>query len=107
ISRLRSMFLQKSDRLPDMAEAARELGLSVRTLRRRLLDESTSYQVLLDRFRCDLAMEYLKSGHMTPKEVGYLLGFRHPTTFRRAFRTWTGQTVGEFLASPRADADVS
>jgi AraC-like DNA-binding protein len=105
ISRLRSMFLQKSDHLPDMADAARELGMSVRTLRRRLLEEHTNYQDLLDRYRCDLAVEYLKSGHMTPKEVGYLLGFRHPTTFRRAFRGWTGQTIGEFLASPSADAD--
>lgn len=107
ISRLRSMFLQRSDRLPEMADAARELGVSVRTLRRRLLDEGTSFQDLLDRFRCDLAVEYLKSGHMTPKEVGYLLGFHHPTTFRRAFRQWTGMTISDFLRTRSGDPTPS
>lgn len=101
ISRIRSLFLQKTDTLPDMSRAARELGVSVRTLRRRLLDEGTSYQKLMDRFRHDLAIEYLSTGLMTPKEVAYLLGFKFPNTFQRAFRSWTGQTVGEYTGRTR------
>ncbi|MNG06523.1 DNA-binding transcriptional regulator GadX [compost metagenome] len=85
--------------MPSITESARTLGMSVRTLRRQLLREGTSYQALLDGFRRDLAMEYLNSGHMTPKEVGYLLGFQSASNFRRAFRAWTGQTIGEYLNS--------
>lgn len=106
ISRLRHLFLQQSNAVPDMATSARALGVSVRTLRRQLLAEGASYQALLDGFRRDLAMEYLNSGHMTPKEVGYLLGFQSASNFRRAFRAWTGQTVGEYLVRLRVrDAD--
>lgn len=99
ISQLRSLFLRQSNLTLSMAASARTLGMSVRTLRRQLLTEGTSYQALLDGFRRDLAMEYLNSGHMTPKEVGYLLGFQSASNFRRAFRAWTGQTIGEYLNS--------
>lgn len=102
ISRIRSLFLQRADALPPMKQAAQQLGISVRTLRRRLLNEGTSYQSLLDQFRQDLAVEYLKTGVMTQKEVAYLLGFKFPNTFRRAFRSWTGQTVGQYTEQIRA-----
>jgi AraC-like DNA-binding protein len=90
-----------------MAQAARRLGLSTRTLRRRLEQENTSYQDLLDQFRRDLALEYLRSGHMAPKEIAYVLGFSSPSTFRRAFKTWTNETVGEFLDREHPSRDRS
>jgi AraC-like DNA-binding protein len=34
---------------------------------------------------------------MTPKQVAYLLGFTSPSNFSRAFKGWSGQTVGHFL----------
>lgn len=103
IGRLRSLFLQSATALPTMPQAALALGLSVRTLRRRLLDEGTTYQALLDRFRHDLAREYLSTGQMAPKEVAYLLGFSYPSNFRRAFAAWSGQTVGDYLAVQARD----
>jgi len=42
------------------------------------------------------ANEYLGSGEFQPKEIGYLLGFKDPDAFRRAFKSWTGQTVSEY-----------
>jgi len=97
LSRLRSLLLRNTGNPPAITEAARSLGISERTLRRRLATEGTCYQDLLADFRRDLAVEYLRSARMRPKEVGYLLGFRSPNTFRRAFKGWTGKTVGEFL----------
>lgn len=96
IARLRSLFLKNPAALPRLDAAADELGVSARTLRRHLLEEGTSYQKLVDYFRSDLARTYLKSTGMTPKEIGFLLGFNDPSAFRRAFKLWTGKTINEF-----------
>lgn len=101
VAKLRSTFLQQPGELPGMAQAARRLGLSVRTLRRRLEEEGTTYNELVDHFRRDLAIEYLRTGHMAPKEIAYILGFSSPSTFRRAFKVWTDRTIGEFLEGDR------
>lgn len=100
-TRLRSLFLQSPGAIPGMAQAAHRLGLGTRTLRRRLEQEGSTYAQLVDQFRRDLAIEYLRSGHLAPKEVAYLLGFSSPSTFRRAFKIWTRSTVGEFLERER------
>jgi AraC-like DNA-binding protein len=64
-----------------------------------LQDEGTSFQRVLDEFRTDLAREYLGAGMMPAKEVAYLLGFSQVDAFRRAFKAWTGQTVGHFQSA--------
>jgi AraC-like DNA-binding protein len=95
-SRLRNLFLLSKGAVPDLAASARELGLSARTLRRHLADEGTSYQKLANQVRFDLATEYLRADHLSPKEVGDLLGFRDTNAFRRAFKAWSGKTIQEF-----------
>jgi AraC-like DNA-binding protein len=101
-SRLRSMFLATPGRLPNLEQAGIALGMSISTLCRQLDDAGQSYQAIKDEFRYDLAREYLRSGHMSPKQVAYLLGFTSPSTFSRAFKAWAGQTVGQFLKSEAA-----
>jgi AraC-like DNA-binding protein len=99
-SRLRNLFLVSKGAVPDLTRSARELGMSSRSLRRHLAAEGTSYQKLANQFRHDLAVEYLRAEHLSPKEVGDLLGFKDTNAFRRAFKTWSGKTIQEF----RADA---
>lgn len=94
-SRLRSA-LTSSGAIPSMDEAAGFLNVSPRSLRRHLALEGTTYQRVLDEFRSDLAREYLGAGMMPAKEVAFLLGFSQVDVFRRAFKTWTGQTIGDF-----------
>lgn len=96
--------LRAHGNIPALDEAARGLSMSPRTLRRQLQREGTSYQKVLDEFRCELAKEYLGAGMMQPKEIGYLLGFAQVNAFRRAFKAWTGQTVGDYQASRRPAA---
>lgn len=62
-----------------------------------IADHGTSYQTLVDAFRLDLAQEYLHSEHLTPKEIAYQLGYGSITAFRRAFKSWTGMTIQQFL----------
>lgn len=77
------------------AVAAR-LGMSSRTLRRRLQDESTSYQEILDEVREALARRHLVREGRAVDEVAFLLGFSDPSAFAKAFRRWTGTTPAGF-----------
>jgi AraC-like DNA-binding protein len=96
VARLRSLFLGRPGAIPSLEEASSLLNMSPRSLRRHLAQEGTSYRLLVDEFRRDLAREYLQSEQITAKEVAYLLGFRSTDAFRRAFKVWTGKTVQQF-----------
>jgi AraC-like DNA-binding protein len=98
--RLRNLFLASPGDLPDLRRAGAALGMSSSSLRARLGADGQRYQAIKDEFRYDLAREYLRSGHMSAKQVAYLLGFASPSVFCRAFKGWSGITVGEFLDSP-------
>ncbi len=73
---------------PKRERVAQALHLSQRTLQRRLQEEGTSYQQLLDDTRRDMAEQYLQQPGLTLLEVAYLLGFADPSNFFRAFRRW-------------------
>lgn len=81
----------------------RKLGrISKRTLQRKLSEEGTSYQELLEETQCDVSKFYLQKPEMAICEVSYLVGFSQPSAFHRAFRRWTGTTPKEFRdAQPR------
>lgn len=76
---------------------AAELGMSSRTLRRRLKEEGTSYQEILDEVRAELARRYLLREQRSSEEVAYRLGFSDPSAFAKAFRRWTGRTPADFV----------
>jgi AraC-like DNA-binding protein len=80
-------------------EAANRLGMSKRSLQRRLSEESSSYQEMLNATRRELAQSYLSRSSASLGEIAYLLGFQDGNSFIRAFRGWTGQTPGEYRAS--------
>ena len=80
---------------PSLSQVAESLKVSERTLRRRLREEGTSHQELLDALRRDLALRYLDENALSIDEVAYQLGFSQSSAFRRAFKRWTGQTPGQ------------
>lgn len=75
---------------------ARSLGVSPRTLRRRLQEEGTSFGHLLDEVRRGLALDRLASDHSTIPEIATGLGFSRIPSFYRAFKRWTGTTPAEY-----------
>jgi AraC-like DNA-binding protein len=85
---------------PSMDGVATGLGMSARSLHRRLSDEGTKFNDLLDEVREEFAKRYLARRSVTASEVAYLIGFQSPTAFFRAFKRWTGQTPKAFLAAP-------
>lgn len=82
-----------------MEQVARTLAVSKRTLQRRLRDEATTFQAVLNATREELARHYLSQTRLSGTEISYLLGFDDPNSFFRAFHNWTGQTTEEARAA--------
>ena len=76
--------------------AARHLGMTARTLQRRLRDEGTSFHAVLDDVRRDVALTQMRARRQSIDELAFILGFEKSSSFHRAFKRWTGQTPGEF-----------
>ena len=75
-----------------MEGVAADLAMSIRTLQRRLKEEETTFQAILDSTRESLARHYLAESELSAGEISFLLGYDDPRSFYRAFRAWTGQT---------------
>lgn len=71
---------------------AAHLATSKRTLQRKLSEEGVSFQQVLDATRSELSLFYLSNGELSVEEISFLLAFRDPNSFYRAFHTWTGMT---------------
>ncbi len=80
-------------------EVARRLALSKRTLQRRLREETTTYQAVLNQTREALAKHYLVQTNLSGTEIAFLIGFDDPNSFFRAFHQWTGQTPQQVRTS--------
>jgi AraC-like DNA-binding protein len=77
-----------------LREVARQMGVSERTLRRRLSDAGTSFSALVSRKRIDLASNWLTGTDFDLKHISFLLGYSEPAAFSRAFKRWTGDSPG-------------
>ncbi len=100
VSRVKAVIGNDFSReLPTAQEVAHRLGLSISSLRRRLLDEGTSFQKIKDAGRQAAAMRYLAAEAMSIQDVAALTGFEDPSTFYRSFRKWTGMTPGQYRES--------
>ena len=81
-----------SEGVPKISDIAAKLGMSGRTLQRRLSDQGHSFQTLVDESRRQLAERLLKQTEYSLAEIAYLTGFSEQSAFSRAFKRWAGQT---------------
>ena len=79
----------------DMRTVARALGLSARSLRRRLAEEGTSFREIVDDALGALARRLVSDEGRPIEAVAYAMGFSHPSAFHRAFKRWTGATPAQ------------
>jgi AraC-like DNA-binding protein len=79
-----------------ISDVAKELGMSCRTLQRRISEESTSFRQLVSDARRELAKHYLLQPSLQLGEAACLLGYEDPNSFFRAFREWEGTTPSEW-----------
>jgi AraC-like DNA-binding protein len=101
--RVRSVVsAQLREGVANAAVTAGLLKMSVRTLNRTLAAEGTSYRVILDQLRHELATRHLADSRTSIGEVAFLLGFSELSAFYRAFKRWTGQTPADYRAQVHA-----
>lgn len=86
--------LHKGD--ASMDTIAEKIAMSRQTLFRRLKEEGTSFEKVLDELRHKLALDYLGTKKVSVNETAYLVGFSDPAAFSRAFRRWTGMPPREW-----------
>lgn len=86
----------------DLGSIAHDLGMSERTLRRRLSESGQSYRSLLDAVRAERAIALADERRHTVTAIAQLVGFSDPTAFARAFRRWTGQAPQAYLRRGQA-----
>lgn len=89
-------------RYPDIACMAQQLLLSERTLKRRLQEEDTSFQALLDQVRHRDSLRLLANRALAIKQVAEAVGYADPANFARAFGKWTGFSPREWRQQHRA-----
>lgn len=98
-ARIQALLTHDAARLP---EVARALGLSARTLQRKLAEADASFSDLLDASRRELAQQYLGDRSLALTEIAFLLGFGQQSNFNHAFRAWFGTTPAAWRAAQQA-----
>jgi len=101
-SKIRAILLHhESDTLycPSFETLALNLSMSAQTLRRRLKVEGTSYPMIKDEIRRDLAIDYLQMSNRSITDISNALGFSEPRSFTRAFKHWTGVSPSKYSRS--------
>ena len=89
-------------------EVARQLGMSHRTLARRLAAEGVTFSQIQTELKADLARRYLREGDLPVSQIAWLLGYREVSAFTHAFKRWTGtaprqsRAQGKFVSAGRA-----
>jgi AraC-like DNA-binding protein len=99
--RLRMYLLsQPAARVPSMEAAARGLGVSVRTLRRRLSETGNTYRDITQAMQGERARTLLRKDDRSVQSVADALGFSNIDAFHRAFKRWTGRTACKYRVQP-------
>lgn len=89
------LLMLAPNRYSSMKAVAVRLGMTERTLRRRLDDEGSSYADIVDDVRRKLTLEYLHTTRLSADDIALKVGFSDSSNLRRAIKRWTGQTIGD------------
>jgi AraC-like DNA-binding protein len=92
----RTLKRSLAGRRPTLQDVAQELGMSARTLQRRLGDAEITFQQLVENTRRELACHYLTQSTVELNGVAFLLGYEDANSFFRAFHGWEGTSPGEW-----------
>jgi AraC-like DNA-binding protein len=99
---IRVACLNNRGRVSNAQDVARSLGLSVRTMHRRLAEEGFRFQAIADEVRQVAAAGLLRSSPLSIDEIAVRVGFSEAANFRRAFRRWTGASPTQYRQQVRS-----
>ena len=104
---VRLFLLARPGYFPDIEMVSERLDMSARTLRRRLAEEKTSFQQILDEVRFGLATEYLVETRLPLQEISILLGYSDPGNFTHSFKRWSGKAPSGFRVERQSTSNPS
>lgn len=90
----RRLLLLSRGAIPSLEQAARHFWMSSRSYVRLLGKLGHSYSAIVHHFRRDFAMALLADNELSIKEIAFMLGFQNAVSLHRAFRQWTGMSIG-------------
>ena len=91
LSKVRHLIsISLGDDGPDNKKIASTLGMSSRTLQRKLASQNIAFSDLVDSIRSSVAMEYVRHSDYSLTDVALMLGYSELSSFSRAFKRWTG-----------------
>ncbi len=99
VNEIQQILISCAGDYPDIEMLACAFNVSSRTLRRQLASLGTSYQRILNKVRCQLAIEYLTRTETSIEDISNLIGFSDVTNFRHAFKKWVGKTPSFYRKS--------
>ena len=92
---VREILLHNLARRMTIDAVSKRLKIPLRTLKRRLEQQGTSYRQIVDELKTEIAIRYLRETNLTIEEIASCLGYSEPANFRQAFRRWTNKTPKE------------
>jgi AraC-like DNA-binding protein len=93
---LRRLTPALSNGVPQASDLARDMGMSERTLYRRLAEEGLTFRDVLTEAQSSLAQDLLRGSGNSIAEIAFLTGFSEQSSFSRAFKRWVGQAPAQF-----------
>jgi AraC-like DNA-binding protein len=103
--RVRRAVIEHHNGVPSLELCARMLGVTPRTLHRRLAAEGTSFRAIIEAVRSQLARELIDSKRFSLQEVAYRLGYTDFANFRRAFKRWEGAAPSVYAREGRGSTE--
>ena len=100
VSQIREIILAEPGYFPTATEVAQTLKYTTRTLRRKLSNEGSNYQTILNEIRSEIAKDYLKS-NLPIEKVSDMLGFSEASAFTNAFKTWESISPKDYRLNNR------
>ncbi len=82
--------------IPNIQEISRVLGMSSRTLTRRLAESDLTFRTLIQKVQQEISQQLLRSSSQSIAEIAYETGFSDQSAFHRAFKRWTGTSPVEY-----------
>ena len=90
--------------MPDQKRIADQLGMSARTLQRRLHDKQVVFADLVDDIRYTVAQDYVTHSEFSLTDVAMMLGYNELSSFSRAFKRWSGVSPHQLRESAKKTA---
>jgi len=95
--KLRQVILKNyQSAFPQLEELSFYMNITPRTLQRKLQDENSSFRLLSDSIKQELALNLLLNESLSIAGIAYKLGYSEPGSFRKAFKAWTGKNPLEY-----------